>query len=59
MKLFFRIQTLKRSSMVYIVESTSDSESYQGNTKLETPVPVRSIKLSYTWAMVSTWMGDH
>ena len=27
------------------------------NTKLETPVPVRALIL--TWAMVSPWMGDH
>ena len=26
--------------------------------KLETPVPVRTLKLA-TWATVSTWMGDH
>ena len=30
---------------------------FYGNTKLETPVPVRALIL--TWAMVSPWMGDH
>ena len=30
---------------------------FYGNTKLETPVPVRALIL--TWAMISPWMGDH
>ena len=31
-----------------------------GNTKLETPVPVRSLKLSNLDQLaISNWMGDH